>query len=98
MARPVLPRLREAGYRAALVAQDGMTELPAPDEWDVLFVGGHDAVEALRDGLPPAAGGRALGKWTHMGRVNSWRRLRAAARAGTPARTGRASPLIRRTT
>jgi len=82
LSRPALPLLRGLGYKAALVAQDGMTELPAPDEWDVLFVGGTDAFKLSETAYRLQREAKELGKWTHMGRVNSPGRLRAAAMAG----------------
>ena len=81
-ARPVLPLLREAGYKAALVAQDGCEELPAPDEWDVLFVGGTTAYKLSETAYRLQREAKEVGKWTHLGRCNSARRLRAVAMAG----------------
>src|SRR6202163_286417 len=41
---PFLPRIREFGFRAALVAQNGLEDLDIPwDAFDVLFVGGDTA-------------------------------------------------------
>lgn len=81
--RPMLERIRTAGYRAALVAQDGLEHLPIPwAAFDVLFLGGSTAWK-----LGPAAArltAHALqrGKSVHMGRVNSLKRLRYAASIG----------------
>lgn len=82
MARPVLPLLREAGYKAALIAQDGMEELPAPGEWDVLFVGGTTPFKLGETAYRLVREAKGLGKWTHMGRANSIRRWRAAKAGG----------------
>jgi len=77
---PFLPVIREMGYQAALVAQDGLEHLTVPwDEFDVLFIGGSTEWK-----LGPAAAQLAIeakrrGKRVHMGRVNSLRRLRIAA-------------------
>jgi hypothetical protein len=76
--RPWLPRVRALGVPAAFVAQDGCDELLPWGEFDVLFLGGSTewkvgpaaervSREATRRGVP-----------VHMGRVNSWRRLRIA--------------------
>lgn len=77
--QPWLPRIRNLGFRAALVAQDGLENLPIPwEDFDVLFIGGstewklgepaRDIVsEAVRREVP-----------VHMGRVNSYRRVRYA--------------------
>lgn len=81
--RAALPQIRALGYRAALVAQDGLD--PATLDWDafdVLFVGGTTAykLSAGTFGLVREANRR--GKWTHMGRCNSLRRLTSARNGG----------------
>lgn len=80
---PMLRRIRDAGYPPALVAQDGMAESDVPwSEIDFLFLGGSTewkigpraadlCLAAIRRGVP-----------THMGRVNSLRRLRIAEAMG----------------
>lgn len=75
--RPWLPVIRDIGYPAALVAQDGLELCHVPwDEFDVLFIGGTTEWK-----LGPEA--RALigeaihrGKRVHAGRVNSGKRYR----------------------
>jgi hypothetical protein len=80
---PMLPRIRAAGYPAALVAQDGLEHLEVPwDAFDALFVGGSTAWKLSEAAHELAAEARRRGKWTHMGRVNSWRRFSMAASAG----------------
>lgn len=80
---PMLPRIRAAGYPAALVAQDGLENLPIPwDEFDALFVGGTTAWKLSEAAYGLVAEANRRGKWTHMGRVNSWARFSAAAAAG----------------
>src|SRR5262245_32726274 len=74
---PVLPRLRALGYRAALVAQDGIR--PERVDWDMLdalFIGGTTPFKEAPATLELCREGRRRGKWVHMGRVNSRRRLR----------------------
>src|SRR3954470_19878611 len=79
LSRPWLKRIRRMGCPAALCAQEGMTAGGIPwDEFDCLFIGGRDAFKEgplIRDACREA---RRRGKWTHMGRVNSLRRLRVA--------------------
>jgi hypothetical protein len=80
---PVLPKIRALGYRAALVAQDGLEGMAVPwDAFDAMFIGGttHWKLSEVAYGLAREADER--GKWVHMGRVNSWRRLKAAAVSG----------------
>lgn len=82
MAQPLLSRLRALGYPAAFVAQDGWREDNTPwDELDLLFIGGTDAFKLGRAATAIAAA-RARGKSVHMGRVNSFRRMRLAAALG----------------
>lgn len=79
----MLPRIRALGYRAAFILQDGMPESwIAWDEFDALFVGGSTAYKLSEDAYRIVSTAKARGKWTHMGRVNSLRRLRAAALSG----------------
>lgn len=80
---PVLPSIRQAGVRAALVAQDGLEALPVPwDAFDCLFVGGSPTwkMSPAADGL--AAEARDRGKWVHLGGLNSARRVRVVASKG----------------
>jgi hypothetical protein len=77
---PVLPRIRDLGYPAALIAQDGLyrpEQLPW-GEFDALFIGGTTRYKLSETAarLVDAANDRGL--WTHYGRVNSWSRLKAA--------------------
>lgn len=82
-ARPVLKMIRGLGFRAALVAQDGLERMRIDwEELDTLFVGGTTSWK-----LSPASYGlieeaNRRGKWTHMGRVNTRRRIRIAAMSG----------------
>lgn len=75
---PWLPKIRQLGYPAAYVAQDGSDIHPPPwDDFDVLFIGGTDAFK-----LGPIARGliheaKTRGMWVHCGRVNSYKRMRA---------------------
>jgi hypothetical protein len=63
----------------AYVAQDGSDLIPPPwDDLAVLFIGGTDAFKLSEATWALCAEGKARGKWVHIGRVNSLRRLRAA--------------------
>jgi hypothetical protein len=65
----------------ALVLQDGMEDLDC-DYWlaqhSALFIGGSTRWKLSRACYDLVQHGRQLGKWVHMGRVNSFRRLRTA--------------------
>lgn len=82
-AAPVLARIRELGFPAAYVAQDGIEGQGLDwDAFDCLFVGGTTAFKLAEPTWRLAEEARRRGKWLHMGRVNSWPRLRAAAAGG----------------
>ncbi len=73
--------IRALGFPVALVAQDGLETILDDVPWadfDVLFIGGSDAFK-LGDGAKACVDeAKRRGKRTHMGRVNSLKRLRLA--------------------
>lgn len=74
--RPWLPRIRELGYPAAYVAQDGLVPDRTPwTELDVLFLGGSTEWKLSADAYRLTETARDLGIPVHMGRVNSFRRF-----------------------
>jgi hypothetical protein len=76
-------RVRAEGFPVAYVAQDGLPVDKVPWlELDVIFAGGSTAWKLSSAMYDLAAEAKRRGKRTHMGRVNSWARLRAAASAG----------------
>ncbi len=78
-----LPCLRAVGFPAALVAQDGLEELEVPwDSFDALFIGGTTKWKLSEAAYSLVAEASKRGKWTHQGRCNSLRRLRAAVSGG----------------
>lgn len=89
---PVLPLIRALGYKAALVAQDGLEDLSI--EWgafDALFTGGTTEWKLSEVAYEIGREAKARGKWLHMGRVNSRRRLIAAAVSGYDSADGTAA-------
>jgi len=79
---PYMRTIRQLGFPAGFVAQDGINEGWVPwDETDCLFIGGTTDWKLSEDAWAIAAVARARGKWVHMGRVNSFTRLRAARSA-----------------
>lgn len=77
------PVIRSLGYPVALVAQDGLTRRAVPwDRVDAVFIGG--STEFKLGGAAALIIRRAneLGKWVHMGRVNTAGRIRYAALLG----------------
>ena len=100
---PVLPLIRDLGYRAAFVAQNHLEEHLAKIPWsafDVLFLGGGpDSSLITRDNKRGewklSDGARRLcdlaiakGKTIHMGRVNSGLRLGRAQAMGCSSADG----------
>lgn len=77
------PAVRDSDLRVGFVVQNGIEAYPVPwAEVDAVFIGGDDAFK-----LGPSAAGvvreaNERGLWTHMGRVNSLRRLKYAASIG----------------
>lgn len=79
--KDVLPLIRELGYPAALVAQDGIEDEEIHwDDFDCLFIGGSTEWKLNSYWLCREAITR--GKWVHMGRVNSLRRMLIARFSG----------------
>ena len=75
---PYLPTIRQLGFKSAFVTQDGCTDALVPwAGFDCLFVGGSDDWKLCEASYQLVERAAQLGKWTHMGRVNSMRRLRA---------------------
>jgi hypothetical protein len=78
-----LPRIRTLGYPAAFVAQDGATVDTVPwADFDVLFIGGTTEFKLGSIARDLAGHAKHLGIWVHMGRVNSFKRLRYAQYIG----------------
>ncbi len=79
---PVLPRIRDLGFPAALVAQDGIEHRAIRwGTFDVLFIGGSTEWKLSEAAFQVAREAKAHGIPVHMGRVNSRRRIRIAALA-----------------
>lgn len=81
----VLAEVKEMGFPVAFVAQDGVEHLPDKIPWedlDCLFIGGSTEWKLSEAVIQLGRKARDLGKWTHVGRVNSLKRLRWAAAAG----------------
>ena len=81
--------IRYAGLPAALVAQDGLEHLATPlGRLRCLVPRRQHGLEA-RPGRPrPGRRGESRGKWVHMGRVNSLKRLRYADAIGCDSADG----------
>lgn len=83
------PLVRSKGYRVAFVAQNGCGPDDVPwSECDAVFIGGDDAYKLGPDARAVVARANQLGKWAHMGRVNSYTRLRYASDIGCDSADG----------
>jgi hypothetical protein len=72
-----------AGYPIAFVGQDGAESTDVPwDRLDAWFVGGSTAWKLSLASADLIGEARRRGKWCHVGRVNSLRRLRWCVEAG----------------
>ena len=81
--RPHLAAIRALGLPAAFAAQDGCERLGIPwDEFDVLFLAGSDRWKLGQVARDLTEKAHERGKWVHMGRVNSRRRLTLARTFG----------------
>jgi hypothetical protein len=68
--------VKELGFNAAFCAQDGCTE--PPSDADCVFLGGTTEWKISADALSLIRKAQDKGMMTHMGRVNSFKRLRIA--------------------
>jgi hypothetical protein len=76
---PWLQPIRDLGYPVALVGQDGLEDLTVPwDDFDAFFIGGSTDWKLSEAAADLVAEARERGKWVHMGRVNSKKRLQYA--------------------
>lgn len=83
------PIIRAAGLPVALVAQDGLEDLVVPwDRMDALFIGGSTEWKLGDAARRLTFEAKARGLWAHMGRVNSFKRLRIAASFGCDSADG----------
>ena len=82
-AYPMLPKIRELGFKAAYVCQDGETpDQILWDELDAIFIGGSTEWKLSQAAADIATHAKKKNKWVHMGRVNSYKRLRYAEAIG----------------
>ena len=76
-------RTKATGARTAFVTQDGMNGEDVPwNDVDALFVGGSTEWKTGHESGVLINEAHRRGKWVHMGRVNSYRRFRAAETMG----------------
>lgn len=77
------PALHRLGYPVALVAQDGIEQKSIPwPRLESLFIGGSTQFKLSEASRQLCAEAKRRGKWVHVGRVNSFKRMETAARFG----------------
>ena len=71
------------GWKVALVAQDGVESCEIPwDELDAIFIGGGDPWKDSSAAHDVVRTAKILGKWVHVGRVNTHKRFSNFAKLG----------------
>lgn len=71
------------GYKTAFVLQNGVTLASVPfDSIDAVFVGGDNALKYSEECALIIKEAKRRGKWVHVGRVNSQRRIKYFASLG----------------
>lgn len=76
------PALRSRGLPIGYVAQDGATTSLPWHAFHALFIGGTTEWKLGEDARDLVYTAKDRGKWVHMGRVNTWRRLEYAKSIG----------------
>lgn len=77
--REYAPLVTSMGYRTAFVLQDGATTTNIPlADFDALFIGGSTKFKLSQEARTIVRHCKQHGKWVHMGRVNSKRRIQIA--------------------
>lgn len=74
--------IRANGLRPAFVAQDGCTVRTVPWDAGAIFIGGSTRYKLGESAAEILAEAHWRGRWTHMGRVNTGRRILYAAALG----------------
>jgi hypothetical protein len=81
--------VKNQGFKTAFVLQDGATYDTIPwDQLDCLFIGGTTKYKLSEDAKQYTQHAKSLGKWVHMGRVNSQKRIELAVGWGCDSADG----------
>jgi hypothetical protein len=75
-------RIQAKGWPVAFAAQDGQELFDLPPEFDALFIGGSTEWKLSHHALDLIRQAKKMGKWVHVGRVNSQKRIRHFQLAG----------------
>ena len=80
---PMLSKIRSLEYPVAFVGQAGATINDLPwRQFDALFIGGTTNWKTSQEAGDLIAEAKRRNKWVHVGRVNSYSRMRAVAALG----------------
>jgi hypothetical protein len=82
------PMIERHGFTPAFVCQVGCTPELVPDDASVLFLGGTTEWKEGKVAEAITRKAKAEGRWVHMGRVNSLRRLQIAVAWGCDSADG----------
>lgn len=86
---PYFDRVHDLGYPVAYVLQNGQEHRPMPwADIDAVFIGGDTGWKLSAHAARLAYQAKDRGKWVHMGRVNSHKRLLRAAVMGCDSADG----------
>ena len=81
--------VRHLGFKPAFVLQDGATNQTIPwEQLDCLFIGGSTEYKLSDHAKRFVHKAKQLGKWVHMGRVNSQKRIELAFNWGCDSADG----------
>ena len=69
-------QIKSLGWTVAFAAQDGQESYPLPPEYDAIFIGGSTEWKLSGAADYCIKQAQDKGKWTHVGRVNSKKRIR----------------------
>lgn len=69
-------KIKSKGWNIAFVAQDGQERYPLPDVYDALFIGGSTEWKLSDTVKHLIRKAKNDGKWVHVGRVNTQKRIR----------------------
>jgi len=70
------------GWPVAFVCQDGQENIPLPDKWDALFIGGTTAWKMSEHVERLILTAKWMGKPVHVGRINTAKRWQHFNRRG----------------
>ena len=84
------PTLHELGFGVAFVGQDGAENTNIPwDSFKALFIGGSNDWKLSQASADLCIEAKSRGKWLHVGRVNSFTRMRRCLGLGADSVDGR---------